>query len=58
MPRRDFPNLRQRMLHDRTSRRISKALGRYSHVDVAIVPYYFAPHRPARPDMADASDVK
>ena len=55
MPRRDFPNLRQRMLHDRTSRRISKALGRYSHVDVAIVPYYFAPHRPVRTDMADAS---
>ncbi len=58
MPRRDFPNLRQRMLHDRTSRRISKALGRYSHVDVAIVPYYFAPHRPIRTDMADASDVQ
>ena len=48
MPRRDFPKLRQRMLHDRTSRRISKALGRYPHVDVAIVPYYFAPRSPAR----------
>jgi hypothetical protein len=58
MPRRDFPKLRQRLLHDRTSRRISKALGRYSHVDVAIVPYFFAPRSPARPDMVDASDVK
>ena len=43
MPRRDFPNLRQRMLHDRTSRAIARALGRYPHIDVAIVPYYFAP---------------
>ena len=43
MPRRDFPKLRQRMLHDRTSRRIGKALGRYPHIDVASVPFYFAP---------------
>ena len=34
MPRRDFPKLRQRLLHDRTSRKIAKALGRYPHVDV------------------------
>jgi amino acid transporter len=57
MPRRDFPKLRQRLLHDRTSRRISKALGRYPHIDVAIVPYYFAP-RPYRPDMVDAAGVR
>ena len=57
MPRRDFPKLRQRMLHDRTSRRISKALGRYPHIDVAIVPYYFAP-RPAPANMATAADVR
>jgi amino acid transporter len=43
MARRDFPRLRQRMLHDRTSRKIVRALGRYPHVDVASVPYYFAP---------------
>jgi amino acid transporter len=43
MPRRDFPKFRQRMLHDRTSRRIGKALGRYPHIDVAAVPFYFAP---------------
>jgi hypothetical protein len=44
MPRRDFPKLRQRMLHDRTSRRIVKALGRYPHIDITSVPYYFASH--------------
>ncbi|MGZ8652139.1 MAG: hypothetical protein ACXWX5_08180, partial [Actinomycetota bacterium] len=59
MPRRDFPNLRQRMLHDRTSRAIGKALGRYPHIDVAIVPYYFAPRPHARrAAMADAAGVK
>jgi hypothetical protein len=40
MPRRDFAKLRQRLLHDRTSRKIMKALGRYPHVDVAAVPYF------------------
>ncbi len=40
MPRRDFPKLRQRLLHDRTSRKIARALGRYPHVDVATVPYF------------------
>ena len=48
MPRRDFPKLRQRLLHDRTSRRIMRALGRYPHIDVAAVPFYFGP-RPAQP---------
>jgi hypothetical protein len=48
MPRRDFPKLRQRLLHDRTSRQIMRALGRYPHIDVAAVPFYFAP-RPAAP---------
>jgi amino acid transporter len=40
LPRRDFPHLRQRVLHDRTSRGIARALGRYEHVDVAVVPYF------------------
>ncbi len=40
MPRRDYPKLRQRMLHDRTSRKIQRALGQYAHVDVADIPYY------------------
>jgi hypothetical protein len=47
MPRRDFPHLRQRVLHDRTSRKIARALGRYPHVDVATVPFYFASHSSA-----------
>jgi hypothetical protein len=29
------------MLHDRTSRQITRTLGQYPHVDVAAVPYYF-----------------
>jgi hypothetical protein len=61
MPRRDFPKLRQRMLHDRTSRTIARSLGRYPHIDVAIVPYYFAPTkrgRSERSNMVDASGVR
>jgi len=42
LPRRDFRTLRQRLLHDRTSRQITRALGRYPHVDVAIVPYFIS----------------
>ena len=41
MPRRDYATRRQRVLHDRTSRRITRAVGRYEHVDVAVVPYFF-----------------
>jgi amino acid transporter len=41
MPRRDYATARQRVLHDRTSRRIARAVGRYEHVDVAVVPYFF-----------------
>jgi amino acid transporter len=41
MPRRDYATLRQRFLHDRTSRRIARAVGRYEHVDVAVVPFFF-----------------
>jgi amino acid transporter len=40
MARRDFPWLRQRILHDRTSRRIARALAGYAHVDVTAVPYF------------------
>jgi amino acid transporter len=48
MPRRDFATLRRRLLHDRTSRKIAKVLGRYPHVDVATVPYFMdgVPRRP------------
>ena len=41
IPRRDYAQTRQRLLHDRTSRSIARALGRYAHVDIAVVPYYF-----------------
>lgn len=47
MPRRDYATLRQRLLHDRTSRKIATALGRYEHVDIAVVPYYFGKRRRA-----------
>src|SRR3954453_4431996 len=47
MPRRYYPKFRQRLLHDRTSRRIQRALARYAHVDVADVPYYVQTRREA-----------
>ena len=50
LPRRDFATLRQRLLHDRTSRRIARALGRYEHVELAVVPY-FVPTRRFRPTV-------
>ncbi|HEY3209383.1 MAG TPA: APC family permease [Actinomycetota bacterium] len=45
LPRRDYARLRHRLLHDRTSRKIARALGRYEHVDLAVVPYYFGKQR-------------
>lgn len=39
LPRRDVDQARYRWLHDRTSRAIHKALGRYEHVDISVVPY-------------------
>jgi hypothetical protein len=47
LPRRDFARARQRLLHDRTSRSIARALGRYEHVDIAVVPYFLG--RPGTP---------
>jgi hypothetical protein len=46
LPRRDYAQLRQRLLHDRTSRSISRALGRYAHVDVTAVPFYLSGKAP------------
>jgi amino acid transporter len=45
IPRRDFATLRQRLVHDRTSRQITRALNQYPHVDIAVVPYFFPKHR-------------
>jgi amino acid transporter len=57
LPRRDFATLRQRLLHDRTSRRIARALGRYEHVDLAVIPYFFPKRLPgaASPTRAPAA---
>jgi len=41
LPRRDFARVSHRLLHDRTSRGIARTLGRYEHVDLAVVPYFF-----------------
>jgi hypothetical protein len=39
LPRREYPRPLQRLLHDRTSRSISRALEGEAHVDVVAVPY-------------------
>jgi amino acid transporter len=39
LPRRRYPRLLQRLLHDRTSREIARALRDEAHVDIVIVPY-------------------
>jgi amino acid transporter len=39
IPRREYPRLVQRFLHDRTSRAIARELADEPHVDVVIVPY-------------------
>lgn len=40
LPRRDYDQTRQRLLHDRTSSRIAKRLSRYAHVNVTFVRHY------------------
>jgi hypothetical protein len=50
LPRRDYATLRQRLLHDRTSRRIARTLGRHEHVDITVVPFFL----PARQRSGDA----
>lgn len=52
LPRRDYAARRQRLLHDRTSRRIARSLDRYEHVDLAIVPYFFTKRRGGPPAAA------
>ena len=55
VPRRDYARASQRLLHDRTSRSIAKALGRYEHVDIAVVPYFLGrPNHPDRPAPDEA----
>jgi amino acid transporter len=54
VPRRDYVRLSQRLLHDRTSRGIAKALARYEHVDVAVVPYFLGRPAAAHPSPEEA----
>lgn len=42
IPRRDYAELRQKVLHDRTSRALMQVLSKYPHVNVAVVPYLIA----------------
>jgi amino acid transporter len=39
LPRRTFPRMSQRLLHDRTADRIAQAVGRIPHVAATIVPF-------------------
>jgi hypothetical protein len=59
IPRRDFARVTHRLLHDRTSRSIARALARYEHVDIAVVPYFFGsrPTRQHDPGLADAASL-
>ena len=57
LPRRDFARVTQRLLHDRTSRGIARALGRYEHVDVAVVPYFFGRKAPSPPPREPPVDL-
>jgi amino acid transporter len=56
LPRRDFARVTQRLLHDRTSRSIARALGQYEHVDVAVVPYFFGRQAPSPPSQEPPTD--
>ena len=56
LPRRDFARPTQRLLHDRTSRGIARALGRYDHVDIAVVPYFFARRGPGPASTQPSGD--
>jgi amino acid transporter len=56
LPRRHFHRRRHLLLHDRTSRRITRAFAHQPHVDVVIVPFHLGetkrqvgPVRPSRP---------
>ena len=56
LPRRDFARASHRLLHDRTSRGIARTLGRYEHVDLAVVPYFFGGH--AEPGQDASLDAR
>jgi hypothetical protein len=60
IPRREYPGLVQRFLHDRTSRTIARELADEPHVDIVVVPYRLPRHhhRPgtvARPEATPSN---
>jgi amino acid transporter len=56
LPRREYPRLLHRLLHDRTSRSIAAALRDEPHVDVVLVPYRLRlRRRPAHPPVRRGS---
>jgi hypothetical protein len=55
LARRDYAQFRQRILHDRTSRSIAGALGRYEHVDIAVVPYHLGKPPPRTPSRRSSA---
>jgi hypothetical protein len=55
LPRREYPRLLQRFLHDRSSRSIARSLQDEPHVDVVIVPYRLRRHQGHRRARAAAS---
>ncbi|MGZ8595511.1 MAG: amino acid permease [Actinomycetota bacterium] len=58
LARRDYARVAHRLLHDRTSRGIARVLGRYEHVDVTVVPYFFAKRRTAPGASAGAATAR
>jgi len=48
LPRREYPRRIQRLLHDHTSRAISRALADRGHVDVVAVPFRLGRERTER----------
>jgi hypothetical protein len=48
IPRREYPRLLQRLLHDRTSRAIARELAEEPHVDIVVVPYRLGGRRHLR----------
>jgi amino acid transporter len=53
VPRRDYPGFGQRLLHDRTSRKIRRALSGEAHVDVVSVPYRMGAKQPSNDHPSD-----
>jgi len=57
LPRREYPRVTQRLLHDRTSRTIARALVDESHVDVVAVPYHLRAREKRHASRARAGEL-